>query len=466
MCNSRLGVAVFADSRIAFGAFPSTATCAPSADGSSYTLSNLWPQTSTSFTTVKIDQEIRRLDQAQLLVPPTTEEVAGGVYSEYAIDDINITQVVQFAVNPMTGRTDAARISYAIENNGVTAHDVGIRWMLDANVSNDNTAPYLVGGSRVPGEADFVTNIPDGFEVENSTDPLRNAGGTLVGGGSTTPSRFVISTAANLTNNPWHFQAGSFTWPFDTASAAYWERLQLPPGGDVAFATQYGLGPAGGGGGGGDGEPFPGCTPTATTQCGSDGDDDLTASNGTVRGGPGDDTIHVIVDPDTGEVIAEGGDGNDTFLVTIEDPENDGPITLIGDGGHDTFNLPKNPGVLDVDMEGGPGNDTMRIYVPDSSARRSWLQAPRPTGRYTFGGGGGNDDVISGFGADVLSGDLGKDTIFGGGGGDGLRGGGGDDTLRGNGGANKLSGGKGTDLCISDNRRDRFSSCERTRRNH
>jgi Ca2+-binding RTX toxin-like protein len=357
-----------------------------------------------------------------------------------------------------------------VENNGDEPHDVGIRWMLDANVSNETTSPYVIGGTRLPGEADFVNNIPDRFVVENTTDPQRTAGGVLIGGATTTPSRFVVSSASNLSNSPWFVQTGQSLWPYDTASATYWERPQLAPGDQVTFATQFGLGPSagsgGGGGGGGGEEPFEGCTPSATTQCGSDGDDELTVSNGRVMGGPGDDTIHVIVDPDTGEIIADGGGGDDTFLLTIEDGDNDPPVTMLGRGGHDTFDVPKNPGVLEADINGGSGNDTMDVYVPDASARQVHVLLRTPSGRYRFLGGGGNDNVISGFGADLLSGDAGQDRMLGGGGPDRLRGGDGDDTLRGNAGLNILSGGPGKDTCISDNRRDKLSSCERARRNH
>ncbi|MGH2807274.1 MAG: hypothetical protein ACRDKT_08360, partial [Actinomycetota bacterium] len=264
LCNSRLAVAVHPDSHLSFGAFPDTATCQPRSDGSSFSLSHLWPTTANSFTTVRIDQNVVRLSQVHELNPPTTEEVPGAIYAEYSVGVINITQIVEMSVNPITGRIDAARISYSLENNGEEPADVGLRWMLDANVANDPNAPYVIGGTRLAGEADFVSNIPDRFVIENTADPLKAGGGILTGGANVTPTRFLVSTASNLSSNAWFAAAGQTPMPFDTASATYWEQPQLLPGADVTFATQFGLGPADGsggvGGGDGDGEPFAGCT--------------------------------------------------------------------------------------------------------------------------------------------------------------------------------------------------------------
>ncbi|MGH2805840.1 MAG: calcium-binding protein, partial [Actinomycetota bacterium] len=208
------------------------------------------------------------------------------------------------------------------------------------------------------------------------------------------------------------------------------------------------------------------CTPTAMTQCGTDGDDEITVTNGRAMGGPGNDIIHVIVDPDTGQVIADGGPGDDRFLLTIEDGTNDAPITFLGRDGEDDFELPINPGVVEADAGGGPHNDTMHVYVPEPDARRVLTMLRIPSGRYSFSGGTGNDTAFSGLGRDLLLGEGGRDRMFGGGGPDNIRGGNGNDTLRGNSGVNVLSGGTGTDTCISDNRRDKLSSCERARRNH
>jgi Ca2+-binding RTX toxin-like protein len=270
--------------------------------------------------------------------------------------------------------------------------------------------------------------------------------------------RFVVGPLASLQTQDFDYASTGAEMPFDTSYALYWQTDALPPGQTASYSTVYGLGPGLGG-------P---CIADQETQCGTGGDDNLEVRNGTVRGGAGNDIIHVIVDPQTGEIIADGGEGDDTFLLTIEDPANTAPIRMFGMEGNDSFSVPKNPGVLEAQIDGGAGNDTMRVYVPQAAPRmasRSQKLQP-PPGRYLFTGGGGSDDVISGIGADVLHGNLGRDRIVGGGGPDQLWGDDGDDALRGNAGLNIFYGGRNNDTCVSDDRRDEFNSCERVRRNH
>lgn len=217
--------------------------------------------------------------------------------------------------------------------------------------------------------------------------------------------------------------------------------------------------------------------------CGTGGDDDLSANDGTITGGAGNDTIEGIIDETTTELIVEAGTGNDVITLDIQDATQTVTVRVLGGGGADTISVPRNPGALTPNLLGGDGNDVIKVYTPTASPRVQLAQGSA-LGRYVIDAGGGSDRVTAGIAADriksaagndTVDGGAGNDTIDAGGGGDDLEGGpgndslgggGGNDVLHGGDGANNFAGGTGDDTCLSDTKQDRFSGCERIRRNH
>jgi Ca2+-binding RTX toxin-like protein len=171
-------------------------------------------------------------------------------------------------------------------------------------------------------------------------------------------------------------------------------------------------------------------------------------------------------------------------LITLDIQDASVPITVrvLGGGGADTISVPRSPGALSPTLNAGDGNDVIRVYAP--TARPRALAQGSATGRYVIDAGGGNDRVTAGTsgdriksasgndtvdggaGADTLDGGGGSDDVEGGTGNDSMLGGAGGDVLHGGDGTNNFNGGPGSDTCLSDTRRDKFSSCERVRRNH
>jgi Ca2+-binding RTX toxin-like protein len=286
--------------------------------------------------------------------------------------------------------------------------------------------------------------------------------------GNTPPTRFIVGNFGGF--------AGSWEYnPFDpqitdSAFGAYWDPVQSDPGSETTYLMTYGVG-VGGQGGGGD--PIPGCDP-AQTQCGTTGDDNLSATNGEVEGGPGNDTINLTVDGETNSLTVDGGGGADKIILNVEDATNLVPVRVSSGDGADQIMVPRHPGVLTPVIKTGGGNDVMKIVaISGSSARLALFQDE--AGRYQVNAGGGNDrvtlgatdDVVDGAtGDDKLNGAAGSDEVEGGEGNDDMDGGEGGDVLHGGDGANDFAGGPGTDTCLSDTRRDRFAGCERIRRNH
>jgi Ca2+-binding RTX toxin-like protein len=321
-------------------------------------------------------------------------------------------------------------------------------------------------------ETVYTGQIPDSFSAQNPTISTQAAGGTLGANfGNIPPNRFIIANYSSFTSSAWDTTALPGQPLGDSAFGAFWETSQLQPSNAVTYTTTYGVGPGGLAGGG---NPIKGCETTEQNQCGTTGDDNLSSSDGTVVGGPGDDTITVTVDSTTDSLTADGGAGADKIILNIEDASNLVSVKLNSGDGADRIFLPGHPGTISPVVKTGGSNDIVRINSVPTSPRSALLQGT-PVGRYSINAGGGNDrvtlgtsnDLLDGAGGDdLLAGAGGLDEIEGGDGNDDMEGGDGADVLHGGDGVNDFSGGPGRDTCLSDTRRDKFNSCERLRRNH
>lgn len=175
-----------------------------------------------------------------------------------------------------------------------------------------------------------------------------------------------------------------------------------------------GISLVGGGDGGGDDSDDPLGQPAVGTL--GDGDDDaaLTENADTVEGGLGDD----IIDALGGDDWLRGNDGNDTlFGGTGSDflAGNAGDDSLDGQDGDDTLR----GGVRDDLIEGGPGDD---VLESGTGSDRLWggdgddilVLTDEIVERLPYEeayGGAGNDLIIVGNTAGLVSGDEGNDTI-------------------------------------------------------
>ncbi|WP_028029764.1 calcium-binding protein [Gemmobacter nectariphilus] len=193
------------------------------------------------------------------------------------------------------------------------------------------------------------------------------------------------------------------------------------------------------------------------------------ASQDTIRGGDGNDTLYGhygndLIRGDAGDDLLYGGDGNDTLHV---DTGRD-----LFDGGNgfdlvyaDTTSFAANAFVGRVDLGSGllgavgttNGEDTLAsIEGFETVGNISWRAFGNfqnnlltlGSGNDTIDGRAGNDTIHGGAGNDMLSGSDGDDQLHGGDGGDLLIGGLGNDTLRGDAGNDTLWGGEGDDELV------------------
>lgn len=204
--------------------------------------------------------------------------------------------------------------------------------------------------------------------------------------------------------------------------------------------------------------PDVGCLGREPTIYGTNGDDDITGTDGPdvivgaagddrIDGGPGDD----LICGHTGEDVLLGGDGDDRVLGNKDDDRvvggagidriqgDFGDDLLLGGAGDD-----RAIGSFGDDrVFGGPGRDRLIGGVGDDG----------------LGGGNGADRIFAGPGADRAFGARGPDFIVGGQGPDRLFGGPAIDTLFGRNGPDVIGGGPARDRCRGGRGADRLFTC-------
>ena len=207
----------------------------------------------------------------------------------------------------------------------------------------------------------------------------------------------------------------------------------------------------------------------AVTMEGGGGDDRLDGWEGvdTLLGGPGNDRLSGHKSND----VLDGGDGNDTISGYS------GADALSGGAGDDVLTPDDYEDPSPDVVDGGPGIDTID---GDYGSRYADSSAPKPPLTFTLGGGAddgrpGEDDDLRSIERLILSSggtvagsegpdyvklhQVGMDSLlFGGGGDDELRAGDGADRVEGGAGDDKLDAGYGDDTIVGGPRRDSISA--------
>ena len=207
----------------------------------------------------------------------------------------------------------------------------------------------------------------------------------------------------------------------------------------------------------------------AKTIYGNAGNDEIrVANNGiadTIYAGEGDDVVFIDNEDITGDVVNDGGAGEDTlvfnfagaaviYTLNADVPENYENLvgttsddTLTGDSGDNEIRGGQGVDVL----YGGDGNDVLyggiTAYQATTGSNSGWEDEWTYSGYpgYSWGQGGGLSKSIW----YAHRGDGGADRLFGGAGSDTLYGASGDDTLDGGTGQDNLAGGSGSDTFVT-----------------
>ncbi|MHB9129844.1 MAG: cohesin domain-containing protein [Armatimonadota bacterium] len=217
----------------------------------------------TSYTTLKIDGEnyvfggptTRRAGRdakyGEVVNAPTVDK--DQILTTFKCGDVEVTQVLRFVRGTKTRMLDTAGITYKFTNRGDSAHQVGLRVLLDTMCGANDGAPIRAAGSK---EA-FTTatplagkDVPEFWQAfDNLSDPTVVSQGTLTGAALSDPDKVLFADWGTLADDSWEPVLSAdqgFTRKgeeeVDTTAALFWNPVKLDPGKSIAYTTYYGVG--------------------------------------------------------------------------------------------------------------------------------------------------------------------------------------------------------------------------------
>jgi len=175
----------------------------------------------------------------------------GAVTTAYRLGDIHVAQELRIVRGLSTRMLDTVGITYRLTNRGTTAHQVGLRIMLDTMCGANDGAPVRAGDTALV-KAGVLRGsaVPDYWQAfDNLTDPAVVSQGSLRGGELTAPHAILFADWGTLADEPWEpaladgqgFIRKGETEP-DTAAALLWMPVALEPEKTLEYTTYYGIG--------------------------------------------------------------------------------------------------------------------------------------------------------------------------------------------------------------------------------
>lgn len=215
----------------------------------------------TSYTTVRIDgknfifggETVRRAGAGGKFGEQVTApiEVNGVISCAYKFGDITVQQDLQIVRGQYSRVYDTVGIKYRLTNSGDTAHEVGIRMLIDTMCGKNDGAPFRISSKILSSPIAFSgEDIPEYFMAFDSVEkPTVVSLGTLRGGALTVPNSLIVADWGTLADDQWQVTLAddaSFIRKgeeeSDTAAAIFWNPTTIGANQARVIQTQYGIG--------------------------------------------------------------------------------------------------------------------------------------------------------------------------------------------------------------------------------
>ena len=204
----------------------------------------------TSFATVRIDGYDYKFGEDRGFFTMPMQVRNNAIVCTWTINNVDVTQLLEFGTGLLTGRPDSVKISYMVVNKDFRDHLIGVRLCLDILLGKNDGAPF-----KIPGIGEITTEtfldrnrLPDyWYAFDDLTQPVVRAQGTLKADGLVPPDRILFSSWSRLDKNPWDFtviEGRGFVrnvGTLDSAVAIYWNEKNLQPNNRLGVSTMYGL---------------------------------------------------------------------------------------------------------------------------------------------------------------------------------------------------------------------------------
>jgi hypothetical protein len=189
----------------------------------------------------------------------------------YDAQKVEVTQTVELVTSEESGDLDTCVVRYRLDNKDHQTHRIGLRFLLDTFIGDNDGVPFLIPGERQLCDTmlilrgDGIPQYIEACERENLSDP-----GTVArlllrpGGGLEAPDMVTLGAWPNplLADRDERCRQEKTLWEVpvlpikslpdpDSAVTMYWDERPFPPGATREVGFAYGLGDVAGSEGGG-----------------------------------------------------------------------------------------------------------------------------------------------------------------------------------------------------------------------
>ncbi len=202
------------------------------------------PSPWSSETLITVDGREYRFEASDVATDDDADLASAIMY----IDDegISVYQNISFYTNPTTGRADTAHVTYSVTNSSGTAHNVGVRIMLDTMLKSNDYAPFKINGiGNVTNMLELTGNaITQTYQVYDDLDnPTTIAGGTLwLTDDERKPDKVQYCGWPGIHGSSWNHQIDPDDNLGDSAVGIYYNPVSLGSGKTFIVGTYYGTG--------------------------------------------------------------------------------------------------------------------------------------------------------------------------------------------------------------------------------
>jgi hypothetical protein len=181
----------------------------------------------------------------------------------YDKEKVAVTQTVEVVAGPQSGVPDTVLIHYLLANEDDKPHQLGLRFLLDTYIGDNDGVPFLIPGKEELCTSSMVfanqRTMPDFIQAREFED-LKQPGTIAqvqlkVGGGLEAPDRVTLGAWPNmeLAKRDNRCRQEKTMWevpvldihtlsPGDSAVVLYWNPRQVQPGESRRVGFAYGLG--------------------------------------------------------------------------------------------------------------------------------------------------------------------------------------------------------------------------------
>ncbi len=203
-----------------------------------------WPSTGTSYTTVVVDNNVKKYGDDGFTQAPAFDTANGSNTSVATYGDITVRQILSVINNNSTDREDVVEIKYEVTNNGTQSHNFGTRIMLDTMLGGNDHAPFRIPDvGSVTTQTEFTgDSIPQYWQAFDSlTDPKVVAQGSFLRSNTNKPDKVQFTNWAEVSNTAWNCPISAGSSNGDSAVTVTWYSKPIAAGETKTYVTHYGL---------------------------------------------------------------------------------------------------------------------------------------------------------------------------------------------------------------------------------